>query len=293
MRLPTIPGHEVAGTVAAAAEDVARDILGAKVVVEPNVSCRVCRWCAEGLPNVCPSYRLLGESMDLPGGLAEFVTVAADQVYRLPEGIGAAEGAVIQPLSISYHGVVSRAAVQPGETVLIVGAGPIGLAALLIAVDIGARCFVSDVVDSRLDLARSLGAQQTVRADKEDVAATARSLTDSAGVDVAIEAVGGTQDSSLSDAIKATRTRGRVLVLGTFGKDPQSIPGYTFKNRELTMLGSHGHPGAFAPTLELVQAGRLRPGDLITHELPLAEVGEAFSLLDERRDGVVKVVLAP
>lgn len=292
-RLPTVPGHEVAGTVAEVGDGVDRSLIGSRVVVEPNVSCRTCRWCLAGLPNVCPTYRVLGESMDVPGGLADLVAVAADQVYELPTEMGFGEGAVIQPLSISYHGVVARAEVQAEESVLIVGAGPIGLAALLIARDLGARCFVSDVVEDRLDLACRLGAERAIRADVDDVAAVARELTDGAGVDVAIEAVGGVQGSSLADAISATRTRGRVLLLGTFGKQPQPIPGYAFKNREMTMLGSHGHPGAFAPTLELVRAGRLRPADLITHELPLTDVAEAFAMLDERRAGVVKVVLEP
>ncbi len=140
--------------------------------------------------------------------------------------------------------------------------GQSGLGSLLIAADIGARCIVSDVIDSRLELARRLGAEHVIRADQESVFEAVRSYTDGNGVDVAIEAVGGAQTSSLSDAILATRTRGRVLVLGTFGEDPQPIPGYAFKNRELTMIGANAHPGTFAPTLELVASGRLRPRDL-------------------------------
>jgi 2-desacetyl-2-hydroxyethyl bacteriochlorophyllide A dehydrogenase len=293
MRLPTIPGHEVAGTVVGTGDGVDASLVGSRVVVEPNVSCRTCEWCLLGLPNVCVRYRVLGESMDLPGGLAERIAVAADQVYQLPPDISSAEGAVVQPLSISYHGVVDRAQVQADETVLIVGAGPIGLAALLFAREIGARCFVSDVVDDRLEIARRLGADLTIRADATDVAAVVREATDGRGADVAIEAVGGAQDQSLADASASTRIRGRIVVLGTFGKAPQPLPGYLFKNREQTMLGSHGHPGTFAPTLELVRAGRIRPADLITHTLPLDEVATAFEMLDQRSDGVVKVVLEP
>lgn len=293
MRLPTVPGHEVAGTVVEVGDGVDQALIGRRVVVEPNVSCRECQWCRAGLPNVCPSYRVLGESMDLPGGLAEAIAVAADQLYELPEDLSSAEGAIIQPLAISYHGVVARAHVARGESVLVVGAGPIGLAALAIARDLGARCLVSDVVDDRLAVAKRLGADVVFRADKEDVALAVRAATDGEGVDVAIEAVGGAQDQSLRDAIGAVRSRGRVLILGTFGKQGQSIPGYAFKNREITMLGSHGHPGTFEPVLDLIARGRLRPADLITHELPLAEVEQAFALLDQRRDGVVKVVICP
>lgn len=292
-RLPTIPGHEVAGTVVAGGDERSRQLVGRRVVVEPNVSCRSCEWCRAGLPNVCVSYRVLGENLDVPGGLAEFVAVAADQVYELPVQISSAAGAVIQPLSVSYHGVVERAAVAPGEVVLILGAGPIGLAALLIAGHCGARVLITDVVDDRLATAHKLGADLTLRADRVDVGSAVREATAGRGADVTIEAVGGGQDLTIVDAVAATATRGRIVVLGTFGKGPQSIPAYAFKNRELTLLGSHGHPDTFVPTLALVADGRIRPGDLITHTLPLGEADRAFALLDSRADGVVKVVLEP
>lgn len=293
MRLPTIPGHEVSGTVVAVADSGRSELEGLRVAVEPNVSCRECDWCLRGLPNICTHYRVLGESIDVPGGLAEFVVVAEDQVYPLPDNTSTIEGAVIQPLSISYHGVVDRGAVAADETILIIGAGPIGLAALLFARDIGARTVVADVVEDRLQIARRLGADLVIRADWADVAEAMRDATGGRGADVTVEAVGGAQQQSLIDAVGATATRGRIVILGTFAKPPQPFPAYAFKNRELTMLGSHGHPGSFAPTLELVAAGRIRPSDLITHTMPLAEAASAFTMLDERADGVIKVVLQP
>lgn len=292
-RLPTILGHETAGTVVEVGANGSQDLLGTLVVVEPNVSCRSCEWCLAGLPNVCPNYRVLGENLDVPGGLAEFVAVAADQIYRLPTGSTAAEGAIIQPLSISYHGVVGRAAVQPSDVVLVIGAGPIGLAALMIARDLGARTLISDVVDDRLEAAVRLGADAVIRADREDVGARVRELTSGRGADVTIEAVGGAQERSITDAVAATATRGRIVILGTFAKAPQPFPAYAFKNRELTIMGSHGHPSTFAPTLELVAQGRLRPADLITHTFPLDRTEDAFHLIDARRDGVIKVVVQP
>lgn len=292
-RLPTIPGHEIAGTVEAAGDDASRALVGKRVVVEPNLACLSCEWCRAGLPNVCVSYRVLGQNMDVPGGLAEYVSVAADQVYPLPDQVSAAEGAVVQPLSISYHGVVSRAEVKSDEVVLILGAGPIGLAALLLARHRGARVLITDVVDDRLEAAAKLGADVVLRADQVDVGSAVREVTGGRGADVTLEAVGGAQDRTISDAVAATATRGRIVMLGTFGSEPQSLPAYAFKNRELTLMGSHGHPDTFTPTLELVADGRIRPSDLITHRLPLAEVERAFRLLDTRADGVIKVIIEP
>jgi 2-desacetyl-2-hydroxyethyl bacteriochlorophyllide A dehydrogenase len=293
MRLPTVPGHEVAGTVVELGDAAPRDLLDAVVVVEPNVCCRTCEWCLDGLPNICPRYRVLGESGDLPGGLAEYVAVAADQVFRLPPGVTSHEGSIIQPLAISYHGVVNRSAVRAGEWVLILGAGPIGLAALLIAVDIGAHVVVADIVDDRLDLAKRLGAASTIRSDAGDVGEQMREVSGGRRADVTIEAVGGAQGQTLIDAVEATATRGRVVVMGSFAKPPVGLPAYTFKNREQTVMGSHGHPQTFAPVIELVGQGRLRPADLVTHTLPLDDVERAFRLLDTRAEGVVKVVLEP
>ena len=292
-RLPTIPGHEIAGTVEAAGDDGSLALVGRRVIVEPNVSCGSCEWCGRGLPNVCDAYRVLGQDMDVPGGLAEYVEVAAGQVHLLPGHVAAAEGALVQPLSIAYHGVVARAAVEAGEVALILGAGPIGLAALLFARHVGARALVTDVSADRLATASALGAEVVLRADQVDVGQAVRDVTGGRGADVTFEAVGGAQDQTIADAVAATATRGRIVVFGTFGKGPQSIPAYAFKGRELTMMGSSGHPNTFGPTLDLVASGRIRPADLITHTLPLAEVERAFGLLDSQADGVIKVVVEP
>jgi L-iditol 2-dehydrogenase len=290
-RLPNILGHEIAGTVVSVAADVRSVMVGERVVVEPNVSCRKCEWCRTGLPNVCDMYRVLGESMDVPGGLAEFVSVAADQVYPLPDQVPAELGAIVQPLSVCYHGVVNRGCVTSRETVVVLGAGPIGLGSLMLARWRGARVIITDISDHRLDLARRLGADVTLRADEVDIGSAVRELTGGRGADVAIEAVGGGQDQTIADAVGATATRGRIVIMGTFGKAPQQLPGYFFKNHEQTMMGAHGHPGAFAPTLDLVARGSIKPAVLISHRFPLADVGEAFRLLGERAEGVVKVVI--
>lgn len=290
-RLPNILGHEIAGTVIASGDTANTGLIGQRVVIEPNVSCRACEWCLAGLPNVCDNYRVLGESMDVPGGLAELVSVSADQVYQLPAHIPAAEGAVIQPLSVCFHGVVNRGQVTAGETVVVLGAGAIGLGSVLMAKWLGARVIATDISERRLDMARRLGADETVLAGETDIGAAVRSMTGGRGADVTIEAVGGAQDSTIADAVAATSTRGRIVVVGTFGRQPQRIPAYAFKNHEQTMMGSHGHPDAFGPTIALVSDGSIKPGELITHRFGLGEVADAFKLLGDRADGVVKVVI--
>jgi threonine dehydrogenase-like Zn-dependent dehydrogenase len=290
---PTILGHELAGTVVDAGAGVDPAVAGRRVSVEPNICCGKCRYCTAGLPNICPHYRVLGESLDLQGALAELIAVPASQLHVLPASVPARDGAIVQPLAISYEGVVRRGRVSEGERVLIVGAGPIGLGALLLARLAGAQVMIVDVVDHRIEVARGLGAEIAMRADDPGLDATLAEWTDGYGADVAIEAVGGKQTKSLTDAQRLTAPRGRIVVLGAFSDAVLPFAVADLKNREQTMLGSHGHPETFAPVVERVIDGSLRPGALISHVLPLDQVGEAFRMLDEKRDGVVKVVLEP
>jgi threonine dehydrogenase-like Zn-dependent dehydrogenase len=287
---PTILGHECAGTVVSVGEGVADGIVGTLVCIEPNICCGTCRYCRAGLPNICPDYRVLGESADLPGGMAEYVAVPAGQVYALPPAMSAEEGALVQPLAISYEGV-ERGQVQRGERVLVVGGGPIGLGAMLVSRVRGAEVMVIDLLDYRLDLARNLGADNVKRADDPDLDATVLEWTDGYGVDVAVEAVGGAQHATAATAQRLTAPRGRIVVLGSFEDKVFPFPLPEVKKREQVLLGSHGHPRTFAPVIDLVADGSLRPRELITHTVGLEDVPSALRLIDERADGVMKVVV--
>ncbi|HWM16624.1 MAG TPA: alcohol dehydrogenase catalytic domain-containing protein [Microbacterium sp.] len=289
---PSVLGHEVAGEVAAVGPGADPALLGAVVCAEPNICCGTCRYCRAGLPNICPEYRVLGDGSDLPGGLAEFVAVPAAQVFRLPEGLSAIGGSIVQPLAVCYEGVIVRAAVGDGERVLIVGAGPIGLGSLMLARQRGAQVMVTDVVPDRLEMARQLGAEVTVPAG-DDVDAAVRDWTHGVGVDVAIEAAGGAQTESLALAHRVTAPRGRILVLGAFAEKTFPFAVGDLKTKEQTVIGSHGHPRTFAPVLDLIADGRLDASALVTHHLGLDQSATAFDLLDRRLDGVMKVVISP
>ena len=288
---PAILGHECAGTVSAVGAGVADGIVGTLVCIEPNICCGTCRYCVAGLPNICPNYRVLGEAADLPGGMAEYVAVPADQVYPLPPTLAAEEGALVQPLAISYEGAVERGQVREGERVLIVGAGPIGLGAMLHSRIRGAKVLVIDLVDYRLAKARDLGAEQVLRADAPDLEAAVLEWSGGYGVDVAIEAVGGAQHATAATAQRLTAPRGRIVILGSFEDSSFPFPVAEVKKREQTVIGSHGHPRTFAPVIDRIADGSLRPHELITHTVGIEDVPEALRLIDERADEVMKVVI--
>lgn len=288
---PAILGHEFSGTISAVGPDVAGLKTGDRVCAEPNVACGQCRYCAVGRTNICTSYHVLGDGFD--GSLATYVKVPARNLYRLPDRISFEEGAVVQPLSISYHAVRDRAEVGEGELVVIVGAGPIGLGAMLAARTFGARTIVADILDYRLDFAKRLGADHVVNTASDDLVQVARDEGEGYGADVAIEAVGGGQEATLGLAVRSVAAGGRVVVMGSFARSEIAFPVVDFKFREVDVRGSQGHPNTFRPVLDLIALGAMPAKDLVTHRFSLEDAPEAFRVLDSREGGVMKVVITP
>ncbi len=290
IRPPTILGHEFAGTIAEHGPETGRLPLGTAVAAEPNIACGRCRFCERGFPNVCVDYLVVGEDVSRPGACAEYVKVPERQCHPLPEGVSLAEGALVQPLAIAHRGV-DRAGVTAGESVLVIGGGPIGIAAMRIAASRGAHTTVVDPLAYRLDVARRFGADAAVTPAEAEAAVM--DATDGYGADVTIEAAGGDQTETFVQACRLTARQGRVVVIGSFKHDEAPLPILSLKFRELDIRGSQGHPGTFAPVLALIASGQLPARDLITHRLPLDRVAEGMALLADRREDVMKVVIEP
>jgi L-iditol 2-dehydrogenase len=292
IKAPTILGHELAGTIAEIGAGVTGVSLGDRVVAEPNIACGVCRYCRRGAPNVCVDYVVVGEDLSRPGACADYVKAQAIGLHALPANVSMAEGALVQPLAIAHH-AVDRGRVTEGQSVLILGAGPIGLGAMLVARERGARTIVVDVLEDRLELARRLGADVTIDPSEVDLDAAVLGVTSGDGPDVTIEAVGGAQTTTFESACRLTARQGIVVVVGSFKHDSAPLPVVSFKFRELEVIGSQGHPGTFAPVLRLIASGALPAADLISHRLPLERIGDGFAILADRAERVMKIVIEP
>jgi L-iditol 2-dehydrogenase len=290
---PAVLGHEFAGVVEELGPDVAASELGRRVAVHPTIGCGMCRYCLRGAENICPSYRVIGEDDSLPGAMAGRVRVAVDRLHAIPVEVSFEEAALVQPLGIGLHAVRDRGRVAAGETILIIGAGPIGLAILIAATQAGARVLISDTLPYRLEQARTFGAARAIDAGTEDVAAIARDETDGYGVDAAFEAVGGTTDAAFATAYDATARGGRVVVLGSFKAPTVPLRIGDMKYGEIDIRGSQAHPFVFDDVIASIAAGRTPARDLITHRFALADVGAAFELLAARAERVQKIVLKP
>jgi threonine dehydrogenase-like Zn-dependent dehydrogenase len=291
LTLPRVLGHEFAGVIAATGPGVTGLPPGTAVCSDIDLSCGRCRPCRAGRGNICVALRTLG--FDADGAYAEFVTVPAANIYRLPEGVGFDEGAVVQTLGIGYHAVAHRAEVKPGQRVVILGSGPIGLSILAAAKALGGRVGMTDFDPFRLDLARRMGADATWPAGGDDLVGRVLDWTDGEGADTVFEAVGGDQDATLGVASQVARRGGLLVMVGTFTANRATLRAAEFKDRELELRGSRGNHQAFGPCLDLLAAGKLDPTPMITHRLPLADAEGGLTRLKRREPGMVKVVLRP
>jgi len=215
---PMVLGHEFTGTVVSQGADVSDEWVGCRVVSGAGVSCGVCEWCAAGRTNLCARYWTLGLNAD--GGLAGFVAVPARTCRVVPEGVSDDAAGLTQPLAVGLH-AVRRAAIRPGETVVLMGVGAIGSFVLagLVAARPG-RVVAVDVDDGRLTAAKALGATDTVNAVVDDPVAAIHELTAGRGADVVVEASGARGNAQR--AARSAARGGRVLQVG-LPHEPQTL----------------------------------------------------------------------
>lgn len=285
---PHVLGSDVAGIVREVGDGVDPALLGREVVLNPGISCGRCEACLSGWDNLCPSYRILGENTT--GGYAEQLRVPVANLVDKPANLSMVEAAAF-PLTFltAWQMLVVRAAIVPGETVLIhaVGSG-VGSAGLQIAKLFGARVIALASSDAKLAKARELGADALVRSDSNDWPKKVRSLpgVGRRGVDVVFEHVGR---ATWEDSIKLCRNGGRVVTCGaSSGWDAPTDLRHVFF-RQIQILGSTmGSKASLFRIAALIGEGRLRP--ILDRVFPLAQAADAHRHLD-RREQFGKVVL--
>lgn len=284
VELPHIPGADVAGEIA---DSSMREFAeGQRVMLQPGMSCGLCPACLEGRDNECPRYDVLGSKSH--GGYAELVKVPVQNIIPIPDAIGYVEAAAF-PLTFvtAWHMLVTRAAIRPGDDVLVLGAGSgVGQAAIQIAWLHGARVFATAGTDDKLARAKELGAHEVVNHHTQDLPAEIRRLTSNRGVDVVIEHVG---EATWDRSLKCLSRGGRLVTCGaTTGYDARIDLRFLF-TRQYSLMGSY--MGTKAELLRAAQfffAGQLRPA--VDRTFPLAAAAAAQTYLEEGKQ-FGKVVL--
>jgi NADPH:quinone reductase-like Zn-dependent oxidoreductase len=283
-------GSDVAGTIDALGPgvDAKHGQVGSKVVLQPGVSCGRCAQCLGGHDNLCRYYRILGENTQ--GGYAEYIVVPQVNLAPYPERLDFPHAAAgILPFLTAWQMIVHKGEVQPGDHVLVHGAGSgIGVAAIQIAKLFGARVIATASTPTKLERARALGADATIDYTKQDFVAECKTLTDKRGVDVVIEHVGG---EVFANSIRAVRAGGRIVTCGATSGFHPSIDLRHIFFRQVEVLGSTmGSKADLLAVLGHIAARRLEP--VVHAVMPLAAASEAHRLL-EARAAFGRLVLEP
>lgn len=291
---PAIQGHEFGGIVEDVGEGVHNVRPGDRVVVDPIVSCHGCPACLTGRINACRSLKLLGVDMD--GGYGQYVTAPANHVFLLPDDVPMRYAPMVEMYGLGCH-VLSRGGVQPGETVAILGAGKLGLSVLDVLCHHAnpALTVVTDVQPFRLETARRLGADLVVNVQDEDPVAHVLEMTGGDGVDCVIECIGHShevpgRDEPLQQAVQMVRRGGRIVTCG-LGEQRTPVHFKTLVLKEAELIASRVTLGEFPRAIRLMEKKLLHPELLVTHEVPMRDVTDAFAQVDREDPRTIKMVL--
>jgi len=285
---PFVIGHEFSARVAALGSGVYGPPVGTRVAVEPAISCGQCEFCLEGHPNLCENI-LFCSTPPTQGALQEYVVHPADLCLPLPDSVTNDQGAMLEPLGIALH-TVRLAKLQPGDTIAILGCGPIGLLTLEVARISGARAaYVTDLVPARLALAEKLGATAMYRAGDGDPVEWVMEQTGGRGVDVAFEAAWA--DETVAQAAMMARRGGKVIMIGIPREDVATFPAHSARRKGLTIKYVRRMKHTYPRAIAMVDDGLIDVDSLVTHRFNLDEVMDAYPLVASHEDGVVKVVI--
>ena len=284
---PRIPGHEFSAEVIEADENNAYGIEpGMIVTCNPYFNCGHCYSCSHGIVNACMDNQTMGCQRD--GAFREYITMPIERVYD-GKGLDAKRLAAIEPFCISYHGV-ERAHVKAGEKVVVIGAGTIGMLAAIAAKANGAEVYVADVSSTKIEYAKTLGADGGILSDTpEHFADAVAEITNGNGFDVTIEAVG--LPSTFQNAIDAACFGGRVVLIGV-GKKNLDFNFTLIQKKELNVYGSRNAlKKDFVELIDLVNAGQVPLDKIITNVYSFKDAAKAFKDFSEGQGEMLKVII--
>ncbi len=292
-----IIGHEYAGTVVAVGPTVDEFEAGDRVAVEIHKGCGRCKNCIMGHYTACLNYGNLAKGhrangLTANGGFAEYAVNHVNTLYKLPDHISFDESTIITTAGTCIYGIDTAGGYIPGDTVLVIGPGPIGLMSVQLAKALGAgKVILSGTRDERLELGRKLGADEVINVKREDLHERILELSDGLGVDLVLEAAGG--KDSLQQALENIRRGGKICILA-FYKGPVTADISIAVREGVNIYTVRGEGNmSVGRALALMSQGRITGKPLVTHTFPLEEITEAFKTFVERRDGAMKVVIHP
>jgi L-iditol 2-dehydrogenase len=285
---PMVLGHEPAGTVLKTGPGVSGWSRGDRAALEPAIYCYHCEFCLTGHHNVCSNIRFMSMPQD-PGFFRECVNLPVANLLPLPANLSLEEGTLFEPLAVALHSL-QFAALRLGETVVVFGAGPIGLLTIAMLRLSGAgRIWAVEPVAARRELALKMGADAAIDPAAVDPVHELLRDTGGRGVDAAIDCAA--RGESLNQAIGATRNAGRVVMTGIPSAGRVALDFHTMRRKELAMLNVRRSNHESEAALDLLRERRALFAPMLTHALPLDRIESAFEMLERYEDGAGKVVI--
>ncbi len=284
---PHILGHEAAGVVAEVGKRVRGFRPGDRVSIEPGVPCMSCELCREGRYNLCPDVHFTG-APPYQGMLREFLAHDPGFVYPIPDHVSFTQAALAEPLAVA-HNAVRRSALVPGETVLVIGAGPIGFSCIDMARVAGAaRVIASEPLPFRRAVALKVGADKVCDPGEAPLPELVRDLTHGRMCDCVFEASGS--EAGIADAVRCVRRGGRVVYVG-MGRAMVGIPHAEILKREATVSGIYRYVNDFRPVIALLSAGKIHPESWVSHRFPLDRIHDAVAVANDPAADKLKIMV--
>jgi L-iditol 2-dehydrogenase len=295
---PRIFGHETSGTVAAVGANVARFSPGDRVMVFHHIPCGECYYCQNKTFAQCETYKKVGCTAGFEpsgGGFAEYVRVmdwiVREGTVRIPDKVSFEQASFVEPVNTCMKGI-ERMALQPGETVMVIGQGPIGIILSTLAKRAGASVIISDLYEQRLTISKAFGLDNVIDASRVDVVKEMRKQTDGRGADAAILAVGS--NSLIRTAMDAVRPGGRVLLFAQTQHGEAPFDPAAVCMDEKTLLGSYSASIDLQDeSVRFVMGGEVALERLISHRYPLEQANEALELAAHPQPDSMKIVIQP
>jgi L-iditol 2-dehydrogenase len=285
---PFTMGHEFAGEIAALGPGAEGPPVGTRVAVDPAVPCGRCETCLDGNPNCCANVRFPG-SAPIQGALSEYYVHPAELCVPLPDALDYADGAMLEPLGVVVH-ALTLAKIRPGDTVAILGGGPIGLMILQVALaSATGAVYLTEPIAERRALGANLGATGVCDPATEDPVGWLMARTGGRGADIAIETAWGAE--AVEHAVRMARPAGKVILVGIPREDVVTFPAGAARRKGLSILMSRRMKYVYPRAISLVERGVIDLKQFLTHRFPLERAGDAFELVASFSDGVVKALI--
>jgi len=283
-----ILGHECAGTVVELGEGVSTHKIGDRVALEPGLTCGQCEFCKSGRYNICPNLAFLA-TPPVQGGFKNYIAYPANMAFRLPENISTQTGAFVEPLAVGLN-ATDMGNVKVGDSVLILGAGCIGLVILLACRAYGASDItIVDVVPNRLEVARQLGATHTINASETDVFAEIDKISNNAGVDKVFEAAG--YPATIAQTPHFVKRGGTIVLVGIAAQEEISYNFAKIMAKEIKIVSSLCSCNKYPQTISALSKGVIDISGISTNIFDFDDIQNAFECVTSNKDNIIKAMI--